>query len=351
MTMQPYAGFWNRFAALFIDVLVLLIPQALFGYLVGTAFVNRMGYTDPIQNYIGYEIWSRGIALGIAWLYFALLESSKYQATIGKMALGLIVTDLSGNPISFGRASGRFFGKLLSSIIFGFGYIMAGFTSHRQALHDILAKCLVLKKTRQSSPAILTTTVATQIDDEQYYLAAQKEIDTNTMREGIWAKAFAQSPSDENLRRAEYLKLRVAQLRAEAASIITPTVQSVQFKSTAVGKLLHRTDIKVLLVIAAIIGGGIAWDDHRRIAEWMRDVTWTTIVAEYDPWDGIIHEKVHASYMLYGQQRSAQNYERISYRGGTIRFYNKRGNTKPDGVVREARGIAVWKGPPINGTN
>jgi len=139
-----YAGFWKRFAALFVDVLILLIPQALFGYLVGIAFVNRMTSTDPVQNYIGFEIWSRGIALGIAWLYFSLLESSKHQATIGKMALGLVVTDLAGNRISFARATGRFFGKILSSIIMGIGYLLVAFTPRKQALHDLIAQCLVL---------------------------------------------------------------------------------------------------------------------------------------------------------------------------------------------------------------
>jgi uncharacterized RDD family membrane protein YckC len=80
------------------------------------------------------------------WLYYSLLESSAWQGTLGKKALGLEVTDLDGNRISFGRATGRFFAKIISAIILGIGYIMAGFTEKKQALHDILAGTLVIRK-------------------------------------------------------------------------------------------------------------------------------------------------------------------------------------------------------------
>jgi uncharacterized RDD family membrane protein YckC len=82
----------------------------------------------------------------MSWIYYALLESSVWQATIGKKLLGLRVTDLAGNRISFARASGRFFGKILSGMILGIGFLMAGFTQRKQALHDILAGCLVLRQ-------------------------------------------------------------------------------------------------------------------------------------------------------------------------------------------------------------
>jgi len=82
----------------------------------------------------------------LSWIYYASLESSAWQATLGKKILGLKVTDLAGNRISFGRASGRFFGKILSGMILGIGFLMAGFTERKQALHDILAGCLVLRQ-------------------------------------------------------------------------------------------------------------------------------------------------------------------------------------------------------------
>ncbi len=80
------------------------------------------------------------------WLYFALMESSVKQGTLGKMALGIIVTDANGNRISFGRATGRYFGKIISGAILCIGYIMAGFTEKKQALHDMIAGCLVVNK-------------------------------------------------------------------------------------------------------------------------------------------------------------------------------------------------------------
>ena len=87
------------------------------------------------------------LGLLIQWLYFAYLESGEKQATWGKQALGLYVTNLTGNPISFGHASGRFFAKLITNMIpLAIGYIMAGFTERKQALHDRIAGCLVLRR-------------------------------------------------------------------------------------------------------------------------------------------------------------------------------------------------------------
>ena len=87
------------------------------------------------------------LSILLQWLYHAYLESGENQATWGKQALGLYVTDLTGNPVSFGRASGRFFGKIVTGMIpLGIGYIMAGFTERKQALHDMIAGCLVLRR-------------------------------------------------------------------------------------------------------------------------------------------------------------------------------------------------------------
>ena len=84
--------------------------------------------------------------LGIAWLYFAIMESSPTQATLGKMAIGIVVTDMSGNRVSFGRATGRHFAKIVSGIILGIGFLMIAFTERKQGLHDIMADTLVQVK-------------------------------------------------------------------------------------------------------------------------------------------------------------------------------------------------------------
>jgi uncharacterized RDD family membrane protein YckC len=75
------------------------------------------------------------------------MECSEWQATVGKKALGLVVTDMAGRRVSFGRATGRHFGKMITNIVPVFlGYVMAGFTQKKQALHDMLAGCLVLRR-------------------------------------------------------------------------------------------------------------------------------------------------------------------------------------------------------------
>jgi uncharacterized RDD family membrane protein YckC len=81
----------------------------------------------------------------VSWIYEAGMESSSKQATLGKMALGLKVTDERGQRISFARATGRHFSKIISGMILLIGYIMAGFTARKQALHDVIAGTLVIR--------------------------------------------------------------------------------------------------------------------------------------------------------------------------------------------------------------
>jgi uncharacterized RDD family membrane protein YckC len=124
-----YAGFWDRFGAAFIDGLILLIPEFAVEYIMGT---------DGTQSFL--------FNLVLNWLYFSLQESGAAQATIGKKALGLKVTNLSGDRISFGQATGRFFGKYLSAIILFIGYLMMLWDEKKQTLHDKMAGTLVLKQ-------------------------------------------------------------------------------------------------------------------------------------------------------------------------------------------------------------
>ena len=83
------------------------------------------------------------VTIAASWLYEALMESSSYQATLGKMIFGMKVTDLYGNRISFARAMGRHFAKFLSGMILCIGFIMVGLTERKQGLHDLLAGTLV----------------------------------------------------------------------------------------------------------------------------------------------------------------------------------------------------------------
>jgi uncharacterized RDD family membrane protein YckC len=85
--------------------------------------------------------------LFVGWLYFAGMESSERQATFGKAAMSLRVTSTEGQRLSFGHASGRYFAKIITGLIpFGIGWVMAGFTAKKQALHDMIAGTLVMKR-------------------------------------------------------------------------------------------------------------------------------------------------------------------------------------------------------------
>jgi uncharacterized RDD family membrane protein YckC len=153
-----YAGFWLRVVASLIDGIimgaamgVLLLPLFLLTGMGArlNGMAQRNGQPDPaiIFGFLGMMFVFVVVAVLIQWLYHAYLESGETQATWGKQVLGVYVTDLTGNPVTFGRASGRFFAKMVTGMIpLGIGYVMAGFTERRQALHDMIASCLVLRR-------------------------------------------------------------------------------------------------------------------------------------------------------------------------------------------------------------
>lgn len=145
-----YAGFWVRVGAYLIDVLILFVAQFILIALFGDPVIE--GSSSDFQ--VGFNMSASSssplldlVLIVLAIAYFAGLESSKMQATLGKRALGLVVTDMNGNRISFLRALGRYLAKILSGLILFIGYIMVAFTERKQGLHDLLASTLVLKGT------------------------------------------------------------------------------------------------------------------------------------------------------------------------------------------------------------
>lgn len=144
-----YGGFWRRFLATLIDGVVLWITYSLVSILfLPTSFFvvnSHMSETQAVE--VGMAFLKIAlIEAVIGWGYYAGMESSSSQATLGKMALGMRVTDLECQRISFMRATGRYFGKTLSTLILYIGFIMVGFTDKKQGLHDKLADTLVVKK-------------------------------------------------------------------------------------------------------------------------------------------------------------------------------------------------------------
>jgi uncharacterized RDD family membrane protein YckC len=153
----PYAGFWLRFVAYIIDTLVVTVGAGIVFFagvaIVGAGFLHNvnsdMNGVDNVVAGLGALAILALLFLVLAggWIYYAWLESSEHQGTLGKMALGLIVTDMQGRRITFARASGRFFAKIITNLIPLFiGYILAGVTARKQALHDMIASCLVLRR-------------------------------------------------------------------------------------------------------------------------------------------------------------------------------------------------------------
>jgi uncharacterized RDD family membrane protein YckC len=153
-----YAGFWLRLVAAFIDRLILLIPTGFLGFFAFASMIPglirnqgnpRLALTTILPHAFVFLLL---LVIG-SWLYWALLESSSWQATVGKKAMGLYVTDSSGAGVTFAQASGRFFaGRGLGAIPYvgGLYYLVdcicAGLTERKQAVHDMIAGCLVLKR-------------------------------------------------------------------------------------------------------------------------------------------------------------------------------------------------------------
>ena len=145
MESQPvtYAGFWIRFGAAFIDGLIMYVIQTVItlaffgGMMMQPEYYQSSGTSAIVSYYV--------IVFGMNLVYFSIMESSSYQATFGKRALGLKVVDKNFERLTLANAVGRYFAKIPSALILGIGYIMAGFTEKKQALHDMIAGTYVVK--------------------------------------------------------------------------------------------------------------------------------------------------------------------------------------------------------------
>lgn len=150
--MQEYGGFWIRFVAFLVDRIILgAVAAPFFVVLVLPSILRaiREGrlHNEPppemVVSIVSAALTYAAIVFIGQWLYEAFLTSSSWQGTIGKKLLHLIVTDEQGNRISFARATGRYFAKIISSLILNIGFIMVAFTERKQGLHDMIAGTLV----------------------------------------------------------------------------------------------------------------------------------------------------------------------------------------------------------------
>lgn len=124
-----FGGFWIRVGASLIDIVLLTIPLFIIDqfYLAGTPF---------LVDLLSASMW---------WLYYALLHSSPWQASIGKKLLMLKVVTVKGDRVSFARATLRFFSEIISVLLLGLGLMMIGWGGKKEGLHDIIAGTLVIK--------------------------------------------------------------------------------------------------------------------------------------------------------------------------------------------------------------
>lgn len=158
---DEFAGIGRRTLAFFIDLVFILIIELLvtgiFGLSEGLRMLYQLVRGYPVVDRFGEEVTGTLVPLPVIlsvtilivvvpWLYYALLERSKDQATLGKMAVRIAVTDMNGSRVSFARASLRHFAKIFTLLTIFIGFFIIPFTSRRQALHDIIAGCLFFRQ-------------------------------------------------------------------------------------------------------------------------------------------------------------------------------------------------------------
>ena len=142
-----HAGFWKRFAAYIIDFAILGFASST----INSSLYHSSELNQKLMNSYDFgdrdDVYSHAIIFFLfQWCYYAGMESSPLRATVGKMTVGIYVTDLNSQRISFGKATGRYFGKILSGLILGIGYLLAAFNVNKQAMHDMIAGTYVQSK-------------------------------------------------------------------------------------------------------------------------------------------------------------------------------------------------------------
>ena len=139
---KSYAGFWKRVIAYLIDAFIIAFPVTM---IFGTV-IPEVLKTENLEVTSVTVSMPQVIMLVASWVYFAGLESSAWQATVGKKLLGMQVTDTSGERINFIKATVRYLSKFLSSFFLMIGFIMVAFTAKKQGLHDFIAGTVVINR-------------------------------------------------------------------------------------------------------------------------------------------------------------------------------------------------------------
>jgi uncharacterized RDD family membrane protein YckC len=137
-----YAGLRRRFVAFAIDLMVAGLVVFALAIILPIVLGPRIGVPGGGVIVASFAI----VWLIVTWFYWVLMESSSRQSTVGKAIMGMVVTDIDGKRVSFGRATGRHFGKFASALVILAGFVMIGFTAKKQGLHDLITGSLVVMK-------------------------------------------------------------------------------------------------------------------------------------------------------------------------------------------------------------
>jgi uncharacterized RDD family membrane protein YckC len=167
------AGFWWRVGAGVVDTILLAVELVALCLIVIVVYSVVLATASPsadvnVSDAQGAQmlIMIAILQLIVSWLYSALLVRSSWQATLGKRLFGIEVTDVRGRRISFSRATARHAARMLVFPTLSCGFLMMALTGKRQALHDVMAGTLVVRRRRPSGedrPAVVAAWGPAQI--------------------------------------------------------------------------------------------------------------------------------------------------------------------------------------------
>ena len=189
-----YAGFWVRFFASLIDTVI-----------IGLSYISLFFLYLMLSEQSGNSLLEKDAFWNLIWLlgywpYSAFLESGKWQATIGKKIFGLKVVNESGGRISFGQASGRHFGKIISALVFYIGFISVGWDKKKQSWHDKMASTYVIELDKnQAIASFETSQVPQDTFAYNYSSSASKKIVMAGFSSTGHVVRLSFSKNDENL--------------------------------------------------------------------------------------------------------------------------------------------------------
>jgi uncharacterized RDD family membrane protein YckC len=256
---STYSGFWRRAFAWLLDCVIIYVAAAVVALLVGVIATRVSG------NSLGLGARELVIValLFSPWLYYAIMESSALQATVGKLAVGVKVTDLEGKRITFLRATGREFAKILSGMTLGVGYALVVFSSQRQALHDMIAGTLVAHR-KLSEQTIASAGPAPRVSPWLASLAVLGIVFFGPFGIGILAAIAIPAYQDytiraqvtEGLEAAAPYKVAIAESGAQGLRISDLTTEQLQLPET--GQWRYVSSIRVVSGIVAVTYGASA---------------------------------------------------------------------------------------------